>query len=392
MRLTRRDFIAAAGAAAIPLSAQAKRDRHALADQVLQLAKKAGATYADIRISRYDNQDVRTRERQVQSVSSDSSYGYGIRVLKKGSWGFAASNDFREDSVAGCVARAIEIAEANAAIQTTPVKLAPEKAYEAEWKSAYEIDPFTVDLDKKVDLLLKTNEAALGVKGVAFVNSSLSFVREDKFFASSLGSRIQQDIVRSDGTFQVTAVDRAKGDSQSRMSLAQPIQRGWEAIEEYPFIAEAEQAGEEAVQKLKAKAAEPGSYDLLLHPSHLFLTIHESCGHPDRARPRAGLRGQLRGHELPHARQARQVPLRLEVGEHGRRPHAAVRALHGRLRRRRRPGATLARHQRRRVRRLSNHARAGRAGRRRQTARLRSRRQLVKRRLSAHAERFPRSR
>ncbi len=286
MRLTRRDFIAAAGAAAIPLSAQAKRDRHALAEQALGLAKKAGATYADIRISRYDNQSVRTRERQVQGVSSDSSYGYGIRVLKKGAWGFAASNDFREQTVADVVAQAVEIAEANASIQTRPVTLAPEKAFEAEWKSGYEIDPFTVPLDKKVDLLLAVNEAALGVKGVAFVSSSASFVREDKFFASSLGSRIQQDLVRSYGTFGVTAVDRAKGDSQSRISLAQPTQRGWEAIDEYPFVAEAAQAGEEAVQKLKAKPVEPGAYDLVLEPSHLFLTIHESCGHPtelDRA-------------------------------------------------------------------------------------------------------------
>ena len=286
MRLTRRNFIAAAAAAASPLSAQSRRDRDALADQALGLAKKAGATYADIRVSRYDNQSVRTRERQVEGVSSDSSYGYGIRVLKKGAWGFAATNDFREEAVARCVAQAIEIAEANAAIQTRPVKLAPLKAYTANWKSAFEIDPFTVSLDKKVDLLLQVNGAALGVKGVAFVASSLSFVREDKYFASSLGSRIQQDIVRSYGRFSVTAVDRDRGDSQSRQSLAQPIQRGWEAIEEHPFLAEAEQAGEEAVQKLSAKPVEPGVYDLVLEPTHLFLTIHESCGHPtelDRA-------------------------------------------------------------------------------------------------------------
>jgi TldD protein len=286
MSLTRRDFVAVAAAAALPLSAQDRSQRDALADQALGLAKKAGADYADIRISRYDNQSILTRERQIQEISSDSSYGYGIRVLKKGAWGFAASNDFRESAVAACAARAVEIAEANAEIQKRPVKLVPEKAYTARWKSAYTIDPFTVSLDKKIELLMKINEAALGVKGVAFVRSSLSFRREDKYFASSLGSRIQQDIVRSLGRFDATAVDRAKGESQSRRSLAPPIQRGWEAIEEHPFVAEAEQAGHQAVEKLKAKPVEPGSYDLILDPTHLWATIHESCGHPtelDRA-------------------------------------------------------------------------------------------------------------
>jgi len=285
--LSRRDFIAAsAAAAAVAQLKGASTRRESFAAQALGLAKKANVTYADIRVSRYDNQRIATRERQVQQISSDSSYGYGVRVLKRGAWGFAASNDFSDNSLAEAVAMAVEIAEANASIQTRPVKLAPEKAYEAKWKSAHETDPFDVSLDKKIDLLLKINAATLETKGVSFVRSRLAFMREDKFFASSEGSVIQQDIVRSWGTFEATAVDRAKGDSQSRGSLALPVQRGWEAIEEYPYLAEAAQAGEEAVQKLKAPSVEAGAYDLLLHPTHLWLTIHESCGHPtelDRA-------------------------------------------------------------------------------------------------------------
>ena len=285
--LTRRYFLAAAGAvSAQGLLAAEGSDRDMLADQALEAAKKAGATYADVRISRYDNQGVFTRERQVQNIISSSSYGYGVRVLKNGAWGFAATNDFRETAVAAAVAQAVEIAEANAKIQTRPVRLAPLKAHSATWKSAYRVDPFTIPVERKVDLLMKVNGTALGVKGVSFVSSYLRAVREDRFFASSLGSRIQQDIVRSHGSFSITAVDRAKGDSQSRNSLMAPAQSGWEAIEDYPFAAEAEQAGEEAVAKLRAPSVEPGAYDLLLHPTHLWLTIHESCGHPtelDRA-------------------------------------------------------------------------------------------------------------
>jgi TldD protein len=283
--LTRRDFLAAAAAAAAPLRA-AEPDRENFAGKAIGLATKAGASYADIRINRYDSQNIFTRERQVQAISSNSSYGYGVRVLKKGCWGFAASNDFGEKSLAESVRQAVEIAEANAALLARPVRLAPEKAHKATWKSAYEADPFTVPVERKIDLLLKLNERALAVKGASFVSSMMRFVREGKFFVSSEGSVIDQTLIRSYGSFSVTAVDRAKGDSQSRDSLAAPTLKGYEAIEKHPYLEEAEQAAEEAVAKLRAKPVEPGKYDLLLHPTHLWLTIHESCGHPtelDRA-------------------------------------------------------------------------------------------------------------
>jgi len=286
MKLTRRELFAITAAAAATRAQAAETDRGAFAEQALKLAKKAGVSYADIRLNRYDYETLRARERQIQSVSSNTSFGFGLRVLKKGAWGFAASSELSEQSLAETVAAAVAVAEANASLSDRPVKLAPEKAYTAKWDSGYKTDPFEVPLDTKVELLLKINETALAVKGASFVNSQFSFVREAKFFASSEGSVIEQDLVRSVGEFNVTAVDRAKGDAQSRATLAQPSLRGWEAITDYPFVDEAEQAAHEAVEKLSAKSVDPGAYDLILHPSHLFLTIHESCGHPtelDRA-------------------------------------------------------------------------------------------------------------
>ena len=282
---TRRDFLAATLAAPLASRLQAaepqnQADREKFAETALMLAKKAGATYSDIRINRYRNQSIATRERQVLSIDSNTSYGYGVRVLKRGSWGFAASADFNEKTLAEAVGQAIEIAEADAALQAQPVKLAPEKPHRDQWKSGYKTDPFPVPIDKKIEMLLRINETALRVKGARFVQSSMNFVGEDKFFASSDGTVLQQQIIRSGADFSVTAVDSAKGEFASRASLAYPALRGWEWIEEYPYIAEAEQAAEEAVQKVRAK------YDLLLDPNHLFLTIHESCGHPtelDRA-------------------------------------------------------------------------------------------------------------
>src|SRR5581483_9921021 len=188
--LTRRKFVA--GGAALALRGGRLRgaaanggepDRKNFSGMALELAKKAGAAYADVRTNRYQEQGLFTRERQVRSIDSDASYGYGVRVLKKGSWGFAASDDFSERALAEVVRQAVDIAEADAAISSQPVRLAPEKPHQAKWKSAYTIDPFRVPVEKKIELLLKINETALKVKGARFVASEMRFVREDKFFA-----------------------------------------------------------------------------------------------------------------------------------------------------------------------------------------------------------------
>ncbi|MGH9428731.1 MAG: TldD/PmbA family protein, partial [Terriglobia bacterium] len=179
-----------------------------------------------------------------------------------------------------------EVARANSVYQRKPVQLVSAPKVVTSWKSAFEKDPFEVPIEDKVSFLLKLNETAMKTNGVSFVNSSLFLVNEQKFLATSDGSRIEQYLIRSYPEFTVTAVNRDKGDFQTRSSLGGAQGRGFEYIEKYPWIIEAQQASEEVVAKLKAKPVVPGKYDLVLHPSHLFLTIHESVGHPtelDRA-------------------------------------------------------------------------------------------------------------
>jgi TldD protein len=290
MNFSRRDFLKttglACGAAALPAwvpeleaSEAAAVDREAIAEAALSRAKKLGASYADIRINRYRNEAIFTREQQVQNVSRTQSFGFGVRVLVKGAWGFAASYVTTPESVRRVTEQAVEIAKANAAYQRKPIHLAPVKKVVAKWKSAFQKDPFEVPADSKIEFLLKVNAAALKAKGTSFVTSNLFLANEQKFFASSDGSRIDQYLVRTMPGFTVTAINRAAGDFQTRSSLAGPKTIGYEYVENYPWVKEAEQAGEEAVAKLKAKPVTPGKYDLLLHPSHLWLTIHESVGH-----------------------------------------------------------------------------------------------------------------
>jgi TldD protein len=293
MTISRRDFLKAAGlafggAAALPSWVYSATpgarplpgiEKDALADAALAEAKKLGASYADIRINRYRLETISTRERQVQSVISGQNSGFGVRVLYKGTWGFAASPLMTRQEVLRVTQEAIDIAKANAAFQTKPITLVDAPKASGKWKSSFKRDPFDVPVNEKIEFLLKLNEAALGVKGVSFVNSSVAWVNEQKYLATSDGTRVEQYLIRGVPNFTVTAVDRAKGDFQTRSALAQGRQAGWEYTTEYDWIGEARAAGEEAVEKLKAKPVEPGLYDLVLHPSHLFLTIHESVGH-----------------------------------------------------------------------------------------------------------------
>ncbi|PWU13700.1 MAG: TldD protein [Verrucomicrobia bacterium] len=290
MNFSRRDFLkttsVACGAAALcgwdwqTEAAQAEAvDKHALADVALRYAKKLGAGYADIRINRYRSEAIFTREQRVQDVTREQDFGFGVRVLLKGAWGFAASPRVTAEAVRRVTEQAIEIARANSAYQRKPVKLVSTPAVKAQWKSAYEKDPFEVPADKKIAFLLGLNEAAMSAKGASFVNSFLFFNNEQKFYASTDGSRIEQYIIRTAPFFTVTAVNRSAGDFQTRSSLAGPQSIGYEYLENYPWLKDAKQAGEEAVAKLQAKPVVPGKFDLLLHPSHLWLTIHESVGH-----------------------------------------------------------------------------------------------------------------
>ncbi|RSK31099.1 TldD/PmbA family protein [Hymenobacter metallilatus] len=271
-----------------------------MADAALNAAKAAGATYADVRIGRYLNQGVFTREKQVQNIVSTESYGAGVRVIANGTWGFASTNQVTEAGIAKAAQLAVQIAKANSKVQKEQVKLAPQKGFgEVEWKAPIKQNAFEVPIKDKVDLLLATNAKALE-NGASFVNSVLFQVNEQKYFASTDGSYIDQDIHRIFPTFGVTVVDRASGKFRSRQALSSPMGLGYEYLTpkaedkvagpqgsgvigykySYDMLEDAALAARQAKEKLTCKSVVPGKYDLVLDPHHLGLTIHESVGHP----------------------------------------------------------------------------------------------------------------
>lgn len=269
-----------------------------LADVALNTAKSLGSTYADARIGRYLNQYVFTREDKVQNVVNTESFGIGIRVIANGTWGFASTNNVTEDGIMKATQQAVAIAKANSRIQKEPVKLAPVESHgEVSWKTPIKKDFKEVPVSEKVDLLLSANAAALD-NGANFVNSALFMVNEQKYFASTEDSYIDQDIHRIWPTFGVTAIDREAGKFKSRSAMSAPMGMGYEYMDgleseklegpgglklyrnSYDMVEDATLAAKQAKEMLLAKSVEPGKYDLVLEPNHLGLTIHESVGHP----------------------------------------------------------------------------------------------------------------
>jgi len=268
-----------------------------MADVALNAAKGKGATYTDVRIGRYLRQVVATRENRVDNIANGESYGIGIRVIAAGSWGFAATDKMDDVSIARAAEMAVAIAKGNSKLMTEPVKLAPQKGYgEVSWKTPVEVNGFSVPIAEKVELLLGVNAAAMQA-GAKYVNSNMFLVNEQKYFASSEGSYIDQDIHRIWPTFTVTKVDAAGGKFETRNALSAPMGMGYEYMRpkedqkikggpvtlyknNYDILEDVKEATAHVDEKLKAKPVQPGKYDLVLDPSHLFLTIHESVGHP----------------------------------------------------------------------------------------------------------------
>ena len=279
-----------------PMAVQLKK---ALADTAMNAATKAGASYCDVRIGRYLNQFVTTRDLNVESVTNTESAGVGVRVVANGAYGFAATSDMSADGVANAARQAVAIARANAKIQAEPVRMAPVKGVgEVSWATPFKKDWRLVPIKDKAEMLLAANKAGMD-GGASFMQSVMFQVNQQKYFASTDGSYIDQDIHRLWMPVFATAVDKATGKFRSRQGLSQPVGMGYEYLDalpehklqaaggvttlytkSYDLIEDARACGRQAKEKLRAKSVEPGKYDLVLSPEHLWLTIHESVGHP----------------------------------------------------------------------------------------------------------------
>jgi TldD protein len=256
-----------------------------LADVALGVAKTGGASYADLRLCRYQTEYLEVREHRLEESSNGISAGFAVRVLLDGTWGYASSPLATEDEVRRMTLRALEVAKASQPLQLRKFVLEDVPSYQDRWDMPMKADPFLVPTNEKIARMLAINEAALNA-GANYATIAFAFVREEKFFASSVGSRITQSRVRAMPDTEVTVIDKTTGKFATRDGLAPPRGSGYDYILNYDFVGEAVKAAHQAREKLTAKPVEPGTYDLVLDPTNLWLTIHESVGHPtelDRA-------------------------------------------------------------------------------------------------------------
>jgi TldD protein len=252
-----------------------------LATLAIDAIARAGCEYGDVRLCTYRSQNLFARDRSLSQLSDNVSSGFGVRVLLDGAWGFAASPYKTPAEVERIVALAVEIAKASRLSQQTRVQLAPVQAYRDTYITPIEIDPFTVPITEKAELLLQLNEQLLRYSehGIKKAYSFLRFAREDKTFASTEGSLIQQTIYRSYPGFGCTAI--ANGDAQERNYERPPLNIGYEHINPADLLSQVERVAEEALEKVYAPKGPSGiRTTLILKPTNLWLTIHESVGHP----------------------------------------------------------------------------------------------------------------
>jgi TldD protein len=252
----------------------------ALADAALDRAKQDGSTYADFRFERVKGQSISARDTHLESLSRAETVGYAVRVIHRGAWGFASSADLTPDAAAECAAEAVKVANVLAALNSEPVELAPEAAYQDTYVSEYEIDPFDVTDAEKVEFMLGINNKVLNSKKIDHVDFGIAQVLENKYFASLDGSSITQQRVRVYGDFNATRIEKDSGAFDTMRSNSLPVGRGWEQFRSaHEFNRDAEEIPDLLEEKMKSESIEPGRYDLVIDPTNLWLTIHESIGH-----------------------------------------------------------------------------------------------------------------
>ncbi|TDD55720.1 TldD/PmbA family protein [Kribbella antibiotica] len=256
--------------------------RHALADAALQRAYDLGATFAEFRLERIRSESISLRDSVLESASDGEDLGLAVRVVHEGTWGFAAGVVLTGEAAIQVAEQAVHMAQVARPINAEPIELADEPVYDdVTWVSSYEIDPFSVPRAEKVALLTDYSDRLLKADGVARVSVHVASVHECKFYANSEGTSYTQQRVRIGPDISAIAVDAETGRFDSMASLAPPVGRGWEYLTGtgWDWDEELAQIPGWLAEKMAAPSVEAGVYDLVIDPSNLWLTIHESIGH-----------------------------------------------------------------------------------------------------------------
>lgn len=257
--------------------------RSELADAALTAAAAAGASYADLRIHRITTEIIQLRDGELEMSVVNREVGLAVRVIVDGTWGFASHAELAPQVAAETARRAVQVAKTLAPLNAERIELAAEPVYsDVTWVSDYGVDPFVVPASDKIALLGEYSHRLLASDGVDHVSAGAHAVKEQTFYADTFGSSITQQRVRVMPTMEAVAVDSAAGSFETMRTLAPPTARGWEALagdDVWDWTAELAELPTLLAEKTKAPSVIAGPTDLVIDPSNLWLTIHESIGH-----------------------------------------------------------------------------------------------------------------
>jgi TldD protein len=251
-----------------------------LAEVAIDRALALGATYAAFRIERIKSLSLAMRDGVLVTSANQEDFGMSLRVLLSGTWGFAAIGELSERNALLIADQAVEAAIVSRPLSGEQVELQSEPIYrDGAYLSAYEIDPWTVSDREKSDLLTNWSKQLLAHPIVDHVEAQALFVKECTFYQDSYGTTTTQQRIRLHPSLTAFAVTDAG--MESMRTLAPPVGRGYEYLtaDHWNWSAELAELPELLIERTKANSVTAGLYDLVIHPSNLWLTIHESIGH-----------------------------------------------------------------------------------------------------------------
>ncbi len=251
-----------------------------LADAAIDHAKSLGASHVDVRIERTRTGLLSLRDAKPETQSDETVIGIGVRVIVDGAWGFASSPELAADVATRLAEKAVAMAKISKPLSTEFVSLTGEPVYKNKhWVSAYEIDPFSLSDSERKGRIEELSLKLLSAKTVNHTNAHTMYVKEQKFYADSYGTSTTQQRVRMQT--QIEAISISDAGFESMRTLAQPAGYGWEWMDNrnWNWDEEVSKLPDLLDEKVKSPSVTPGKYDLLIHPSNLWLTIHESIGH-----------------------------------------------------------------------------------------------------------------
>lgn len=253
-----------------------------LTRRALDTASTRGASYADIRVLERVSQSIQTRNGRVDNLLNAKDQGFGVRVIADGAWGFASSHLVESSEVDRVAALAVEIARASASVRRASARLAEEPAVSDRYETPVLVDPVLVPVEQKLELMMAADSAMRAVQGIKVASASMYFQRDDKTFASTEGSYIEQRLYESGCGINAVAVGGGEVQNRSYPNSGgrHQVTEGFEFVRRQDLPGNAGRIAEEAVALLSAPQCPSGETTVILDGSQVALQVHESCGHP----------------------------------------------------------------------------------------------------------------